>query len=90
MTSSSVPRRRQGPSITGPPYYTEILDSNRQVDLEVDHRFSFGDLLCYPLEKSIERKKFDLKNEVGFYMGDDDLATKNSVYLYRPFYHDLI
>ena len=58
------------------------------MDLEVDHRFSFGDLVCYPLEKDVERRKFDLKNEVGFYMGDD-LPTKDSVYIYRPFYHDL-
>lgn len=60
------------------------------IDLHRRYRFAFGDLLCYHLEKKVERTfKFDLKNEVGFYMGDDK-ATKDDVIMYRPFYHDLI
>jgi hypothetical protein len=38
----------------------QMLWPGRQVDLAVKYRFAFGDICCYPLEKGIERKKFDL------------------------------
>ena len=56
------------------------------VDLNKYFRFAFGDILVFPLEKGIEYKKFSLKNDVGFYMGDD---TSDSVYVYRAYYHDI-
>ena len=42
-----------------------MLWPGRPVDLAVKYRFAFGDICCYPLEKGIKRKKFDLKGEVG-------------------------
>ena len=57
------------------------------VDLHKYFRFAFGDIVVYPLEKGIEYKKFSLKNDVGFYMGDD---SSDSVHVYRAYYHDII
>ena len=34
----------------------------------------------------MEYKKFSLRNDVGFYMGDD---TSDSVHVYRAYYHDI-
>jgi hypothetical protein len=39
------------------------------------------------LVKGLEYKKFSLKNDVGFYMGDD---TSDSIHVYRAYYHDII
>jgi hypothetical protein len=52
------------------------------VNCDKQYRFAFGDIVVYPLEKGIEYKKFSLKNDVRFYMGDD---TSDSVHVYRSF-----
>jgi hypothetical protein len=57
------------------------------VDLNKNLRFAFGDIIVYPLEKGLEYKKFSLKNDVGFYMGDD---TSDSVHVYRAYHHDIV
>ena len=58
------------------------------VDATYQYRFAFGDVVCYILEKKDRKWKFDLKNEVGFYFGDEK-GVKGGVRLYRPYSHSM-
>ena len=66
-----------------------IILPGHTIDGKYQYRFAFGDVLCYSLEKGERKWKFDLKNEVGFYFGEER-GMKGSAWIYRPFFHDLI
>ena len=66
-----------------------LVFSGHSVDATYQYRFAFGDVVCYSLEKKDRKWKFDLKNEVGFYFGDEK-GVKGGVRLYRPFSHDIV
>ena len=42
------------------------------VDAHYQYRFVFGDLLCFPLQDYVRLWKFDVKIDIGFYVGDED------------------
>eukprot|EP01036_Dinobryon_divergens_P033903 gene33903-biopygen26838 len=51
------------------------------VNCDKQYRFAFGDIVVHPLEKGIEYKKFSLKNDVGFYMGNDTSDSFREAFL---------
>ena len=51
-----------------------IIDPNFSVDTHHQYRFIFGDLLYYfPLQDHERLWKFDVKNKIEFYVGDEDM-----------------
>ncbi len=52
------------------------------------YRFVFGDLLCFPLLQDHEGLwKFDVKNDIGFYVGDEDSVKGGSE---MPYSHSFL
>jgi len=67
----------------------QLCNPNHFVDASVKYRYAFGDLLVFPLQDGERKWKFDVRNEVGFYFGDDEM-TKDAAYIYLPFHHQLV
>ena len=59
------------------------------VDAHYQYRFVFGDLLCFPLQDHERLWKFDVKNDIGFYVGDEDSVKGGSV-IYMPYNHSFL
>jgi hypothetical protein len=59
------------------------------VDAHHQFRFVFGDLLCFPLQDNERLWKFDVKNDIGFYVGDEDSVKGGSV-IYMPYSHSFL
>ena len=76
-------------SSTGYRSPNQLCNPSHFVDASVKYRYAFSDLLVFPLQDGERKWKFDVRNEVGFYFGDDTL-TKDAVYIYLPFHHQLV
>ena len=50
------------------------------------YRYSFGDLVTFGIPKKDRKWKFDVRNDVGFFLGDED-GVKGSCRIYRPYEH---
>jgi hypothetical protein len=66
-----------------------IIDPTFVVDAHHQYRFIFGDLLCFPLQDHERLWKFDVKNDIGFYVGDEDSVKGGSV-IYMPYNHNFL
>ena len=66
-----------------------IIDPIFCVDAHHQYRFVFGDLLCFPLQDHERLWKFDVKNDIGFYAGDEDSVKGGSV-IYMPYTHSFL
>ncbi len=66
-----------------------IIDHSFNVDAHHQYRFAFGDLLCFPLQDHERTWKFDVKNDIGFYVGDED-STKGGFLIYMPYTHKIL
>ena len=66
-----------------------IIDPAFFVDAHHQYRFVFGDLLCFPLQDHERLWKFDVKNDIGFYAGDEDSVKGGSV-IYMPYTHNFL
>ena len=66
-----------------------LIGPNFFVDAHHQYRFSFGDLLCFPLQDHERLWKFDDKNDMGFYVGDED-SVKGGSLIYMPYTHNVL
>ncbi len=66
-----------------------IIDPTFVVDAHYQNRFVFGDLLCFQLQDHERLWKFDVKNDIGFYVGDEDSVKGGSV-IYMPYNHSFL
>ena len=66
-----------------------IIDPDFHVDAHHQYRFVFEDLLCFPLQDHERLWKFDVKNGIGFYAGDEDSVKGGSV-IYMPYTHSFL
>jgi len=66
-----------------------IINTDFFVDAHHQYRFVFGDLLCFPLQDHERLWKFDVKNDIGFYAGDEDSVKGGSV-IYMPYTHNFL
>ena len=71
------------------PYHTRVIDQSFYIDAHHQYRFAFGDLLCFPLQDHERTWKFDVKNDIGFYVGDED-STKGGSLIYMPYTHKIL
>ena len=58
-----------------------VIDQSFAIDAHHQYHFAFGDLLCFPLQDHERKWKFDVKNDIGFYVGDED-STKVLTHLH--------
>ena len=63
-----------------------MIDDSLSIDVHHQYRFAFGKLLCFPLQDQERLWKFDVKNDIGFYMSDEDSAKGGSL-IYMPYSH---
>ena len=63
-----------------------IINSSHQVNALQKYRFAFGDIVCHSLDKSERKIKFDIRNDVGLYLGDER-GLKGGCLIYRPYKH---
>ena len=82
--------------ITPPPPHAVItdtparlIDPNFHVDAHHQYRFVFGDLICFPLQDHERLWKFGVKNDIGFYVGDED-SVKGGSLIYMPYTHNVL
>ena len=66
-----------------------LIDPNFFIDAHHQYRFAFGDLLCFPLQDHERLWKFDVKNDIGFYVGDED-SVKGGSLIYLPYTHNVL
>ena len=66
-----------------------MIDPNFFVDAYHQYRFVFVDLLCFPLQDHERLWKFDVKNDIGFFVGDEDSVKGGSV-IYMPYAHNFL
>ncbi len=66
-----------------------LIDPNFRIDAHTQFRHAFGDLLCFPLQDHERLWKFDVKNDIGFYMGDED-GVKGGSIVYMPYTHSTL
>ena len=66
-----------------------IIDNSFHIDAHHQYRFAFGDILCFPLQDHERLWKFDVKNDIGFYSGDED-STKGGSIVYMPYTHSFL
>ena len=66
-----------------------IIDPNFFVDAHHQYRFVFGDLLCFPLQDHERLWMFDVKNNIGFYVADEDSVKGGSV-IFMPYTHNIL
>ena len=52
-------------------------------------KYTFGELVCYGVPKDQRTWKFDVKNDIAFYVGDEP-GVKGSYRLFRPYEHELM
>ena len=50
--------------------------------------FAFGDIVCYSLDKTERKIKFDVRNDVGLNLGDEK-RTKGACIIYQPYKHSI-
>jgi hypothetical protein len=62
-----------------------MIDSSH-VDADYQFKYELGELVCYGIPKEQRTWKFDVKNEIGIYVGDEP-GTKGSYRLYLPYDH---
>ena len=69
-----------------------MIDDSLSIDAHHQYRFAFGDLLCFsPLQDHERLWKFDVKNDIGFYMGDEDSSVKgDGSVIYMPYSHTFL
>jgi hypothetical protein len=65
------------------------IDPDFYVDAHHQYRIVFGDLLCFHLQDHERLWKFDIKNDIGFYAGDEDSVKGGSV-IYMPYTHNFL
>ena len=66
-----------------------IMERDHKVDSKTKYRFAFGDLVCFPLEEHERKWKFDTRNEIGFYVGDQP-TSKGAAMVYQPYHHSIL
>ena len=66
-----------------------IITPGFTVDAHHQYRFAYGDLLCFPLQDHERLWKFDVKNDIGFYVGDAD-SIKGGSQIYMPYTHNVL
>jgi hypothetical protein len=66
-----------------------IIDPTFLIDAHHQYRFVFGDLLCFPLQDHERLWTFVVKNDIGFYVGDEDSVKGGSV-IYMPYNHSFL
>ena len=67
----------------------QVIDPSFHVDAIHQYRHVFGDLLCFPLQDHERLWKFDVKNDIGFYLGDED-RIKGGNLVYLPYTHSVL
>jgi hypothetical protein len=60
--------------------------TGRDTDLSSSFRFAFGDLVAHGIPKELREWKFDVRNELGIYVGQPDFSV-HSHRIYDPFKH---
>ena len=63
-----------------------VIDQSFYINAYHHYRFAFGELLCFPLQDHERTWKFDVKNDIGFYVGDED-STKGGSLIYTQDTH---
>jgi hypothetical protein len=66
-----------------------LIDNRFSIDAHHQYRFAFGDLLCFSLQEHEQLWRFDVKNDIGFYMGDADSIKGGSI-VYMPYTHSTL
>ena len=66
-----------------------LINLKFNVDAHHQYRFAHGDILCFPLQDHERIWKFDVKNDIGFYMGDAD-SIKGGNLIYMPYTHSIL
>ena len=66
-----------------------IMDLSHRVNAAQKYRFAFGDIVCYSLDKTERKIKFDVRNDVGLYVGDEK-GTKRACIICQPYKHSII
>ena len=66
-----------------------LIDNSFSINAHHQYRFAFGNLLCFPLQEHEQRWRFDVKNDIGFYMGDAD-SIKGGSLVYMPYTHSTL
>ena len=66
-----------------------VIDDRFSIDAHHQYRFAFGDLLCFPIQDHERLWKFDVKNDIGFYMGDEG-SVKGGSLIYMPYSHSFL
>lgn len=64
----------------------QLVWSARPVNAGHRYRYAFGDLVTFGVPKKDRKWKFDVRNDVGFFLGDED-GVKGSCRIYRPYEH---
>ncbi len=67
----------------------QVIDSSFHVDSTHQYHHAFGDLLCFPLQDHERLWKFDVKNDIGFYLDDED-RIKGCNLVYLPYTHSVL
>ena len=71
------------------PAPNSLMNRDHRVDSKTKYRFAFGDLVCFPLEEHERKWKFDTRNEIGFYVGDQT-TSKGAAMVYQPYQHSIL
>jgi hypothetical protein len=66
-----------------------VIHQSFYINAHHQYRFTFGDLLCFPLQDHERTWKFNVKNDIGFYVGDED-NTKGGSLIYMPYTHKIL
>jgi hypothetical protein len=67
-----------------------LIDNSFSIDAHHQYRFAFGDLLCFSLQEHEQLWRFDVKNDIGFYMGDADSIKGGSLVYIQYTYSTLV
>jgi hypothetical protein len=67
----------------------KVIDPSFHVDATHQYRHTFGDLLCFLLQDHERLWMFDVKNDIGFYLGDED-RIKGGNLVYLPYTHSVL
>ena len=66
-----------------------LIGPSFHIDATHQYRHAFGDLLCFPLQGHERLWKFDVKNDIGFYLGNED-RIKGGNLVYLPYTHSVL
>ena len=86
MAPRTVPLDPTTQRLTTLRHQARIIDQSFNIDAHHQYRFAFGDLLCFPLQ---DHEHTDVKNDIGFYVGDED-STKGGSLIYMPYTHKIL